>query len=516
MANTSLFKSWLGRGVPDADTVNAEGGVAYALSPRQALAQLSATGCFNQTFYATAMEQLGELAALSAQVEPEFLARAAVYARQRGAMKDMPAVLCAHLSVRSPQLLARVFNRVIDDGRMVRTFVQVVRSGAAGRKSLGTRPKKLVQGWFASRSDEAIFRASVGQSPSLADVVRLARPRPESRSREALYGWLTGRPVEEAALPAVVQTFEAYKRNRSGEVPDVPFQMLTALPLGSAEWTAIARRASWQTTRMNLATFARHGVFGVEGMAQLIAERLRNPEAIRSARALPYQLLAAWGAEQSLPRIVQEALQDAMEVATENVPAVEGSLYILADVSGSMSTPVTGERKGASSKVRCIDVAALFAAALLRRNPRAEVLPFAEAVRHCALNPRDSVFTNATKLAGLGGGGTNCSAPLAKLNRRKVRGSLVVYVSDNQSWVDSGAAAGTATLREWEAFRRRNPGAKLVCIDLQPNTNTQAPERLDILNVGGFSDAVFERVAEFASSGMEPAGLVSAIEQVEL
>ncbi|MFN9977234.1 MAG: TROVE domain-containing protein, partial [Phycisphaerae bacterium] len=38
---------------------------------------------------------------------------------------------------------------------------------------------------------------------------------------------------------------------------------------------------------------------------------------------------------------------------------------------------------------------------------------------------------------------------------------------------------------------------KLICIDLQPNTTTQAPERSDILNIGGFSDAVFNVIAAF-------------------
>jgi len=42
------------------------------------------------------------------------------------------------------------------------------------------------------------------------------------------------------------------------------------------------------------------------------------------------------------------------------------------DVSGSMSCPVTGGRgKGATSKMRCVDVAALVAAAFLRRTPAA-------------------------------------------------------------------------------------------------------------------------------------------------
>ena len=193
-------------------------------------------------------------------------------------------------------------------------------------------------------------------------------------------------------------------------------------------------------TRMNLNTFQRHGVFADAEMVEIIADRLRDPEAIRKARVFPYQLLAAYKtavANTAIPRQITEALQDAMEIATGNVPKIRGTVWIFPDVSGSMQSAVTGYRKGATSAVRCIDVAALVAASVLRRNPLAEVIPFSDSVVPVNLNPRDSVMTNANKLARLPSGGTNCSAPLYELNRRKASGDLIIYVSDNESWVDS-------------------------------------------------------------------------------
>ena len=148
-----------------------------------------------------------------------------------------------------------------------------------------------------------------------------------------------------------------------------------------------------------------------------------------------------------------------------------------------MQSPVTGYRKGASSKVRCIDVAALVAAAFLRKNRNARVLPFEVNVVQVPLNPRDSVMTNAAALAKVGGGGTNCSAPLAMLNKEKSNADLVIFISDNESWADPKANRGTAMMAEWEKLRNRNPKAKLVCIDIVPNTTTQAPDRKDILNI---------------------------------
>jgi len=55
---------------------------------------------------------------------------------------------------------------------------------------------------------------------------------------------------------------------------------------------------------------------------------------------------------------------------------------------------------------------------------------------------------------------------------------------------------------------------KLVCIDLQAYTTTQAPDRDDILNVGGFSDAVFEVVAAFFTG--DSGRFVSEVESVAL
>jgi 60 kDa SS-A/Ro ribonucleoprotein len=127
-------------------------------------------------------------------------------------------------------------------------------------------------------------------------------------------------------------------------------------------------------------------------------------------------------------------------------------------------------------------------------------------------------MTNAAKLAALPSGGTNCSVPLAHLNERGAKGDMIVYVSDNQSWIDApnAKARGTATMVEWSRFKARSPQARLVCIDLQPYGTTQAQERDDILNVGGFSDQVFETVAEFGSGSLAGGHWVSVIESIEI
>ena len=517
MANQTLFATLRGFLIPPTDALNSESAPAYRLAPKQALAQYAATGCFGRTFYATAGEQLESVLELCDSVDPSFVARVAVYSRTQSFMKDMPAFLCAWLSAREARLHEAVFARVIDNARMLRTYIQILRSGVVGRKSLGSAPKRLVREWLASRDEQTLFRSSAGQSPSLSDILKMVHPKPAGPAREAFYGYMLGRPYDAQALPELVAQFERFKAGESLDVPDLPFLLLSALPLARKDWVSIAKNASWQTTRMNLNTFARHGVFDEPGTVSLVAARLRDRELIRRARVFPYQLLAAYrNHDAAVPAEVRDALQDAMELAVEQVPSIQGQVVVCPDVSGSMVSPIMGYRDGSTSAVRCIDVAALVAAAVLRKNRSAMVLPFEQSVVDVKLNSRDSIMTNAERLASIGGGGTNCSAPLRLLNQKKAKADLILFVSDNESWVDQGRAQGTALMAEWSEFRRRNPRARLVCLDIQPNRTTQAAESTDVLNIGGFSDRVFEVISAFASGQLEANHWVARIEAVSL
>ena len=116
--------------LPKATAKNAHGAPAYAYSDAHALAQVAVTGTFGGMFYQSPQEELEYVLDVAEAVEPKFLAQAAIYARQSGYMKDMPAVLLAVLARRDPVLFRAAFGRVVDNGKMLRTFVQVIRSGS--------------------------------------------------------------------------------------------------------------------------------------------------------------------------------------------------------------------------------------------------------------------------------------------------------------------------------------------------------------------------------------------------
>jgi 60 kDa SS-A/Ro ribonucleoprotein len=551
MANMTLFSSIRNR-FQRTDSHNEAGGRAYKFTPKHALAQLAATGCFNGTFYARAESQLDELRKLIDQVDDNvFLAKLAVYSRERAFMKDMPAALLLSLSRRDTELMHRVFDRVVDNGRVLRTLFQMVRSGQFGRVGLSSSLQRAFQRWLNDASVNKLLSASIGNDPSLRDVLRMARPKPQDDARRALFGWLTDKevdkwaPATESHLPAQVQALAAYRRADSAEAQalilgdlSVRWDLLTDAARGPLVWKAIARQMGPQALRMNLNTLLRHEVFlhaggsVDQGMVDYVAERLADTDEIRRSRQFPYQYLAAYlNAQAEIPQKIRTALHKAAEIACGNIPELPGPVVIGVDASASMGSPVTGfQRRGATSKVRCVDVAAVFAAALLRRNPDSIVIPYDTRAFDARVDADDSILSIAERLAAFGGGGTDCSVPLREANKRygNRRFAGVVLISDNESWVYQnrpwgyGHRGATGVLTEWQAFVKNQlrlgghdiPSPKLVCIDIQPYGTTQAPERDDILNIGGFSDAVFNVVSAFLDNDANR--FVAEVESTEL
>lgn len=531
MANKSIFKT---RGAskyiaPQPDCTNRAGGAAYSLTNKAALAQFAVTGTFNSTYYVDAADQLKTVEGLAQSVDSLFLAQLAVYAREEGNMKDMPAYLLATLAARGEtDLVKAIFDRVCAHPKMLYNFVQIIRSGAVGRKSFGTAIKRLIQEWIKGKQGKSLYLASVGHAdPSLADIIKMVHPHPDDEYQQNIFSYILGRDYKEDLLDDDLLTFERLKRGETKQIPDLPFNCLTNCELTSEQWKQVARNMPWNTLRMNLNNLGRKGIFNDDTLVCELAEKLAAADNVRKFNVFPYQLMTAYqNVDGSLPVELRNALQEAMEVAVENVPALPGRTLVAVDCSGSMGSPITGRRANVASKTRCVDVAALIACSLLRKNKSTQVVAF-----DCAgysrrgdtssgisglylpdLSGFDSVLKNANKLAQYGGGGTDCSLPFQYLNQQSKAVDNIILVSDNESW--SGRRGGACA--EWQNYSNKHKNAKLVNIDIQPTNTTQTPEREGkVMNIGGWSDSVFTIVSEFFKR--DPSvNFVKMIEAVEL
>jgi len=509
MVDKKLFSS---SGGPKMPTVkNKAGAKAYDRGDKAALAQYACTGFFGDTYYASGAGQLAAVKELITKVDDEFLAKVAIYARKEAHMKDMPAYALAALSVSNPQLARKIFPVVIDNVKELRTFCQILRSGQAGRTSFGYAMKEEIKK-FLEKDPNWLFRNSVGQSPSLGDIIKMTHPKPATEYHDSLFAYLLGRE-KEGRLPRLVAEYEAFKKNpNKGEVPNLPFQMISSIDMSTETWKEIFRNGGWHFVRMNLNTAKRHGVLDDPEMVKLIAAKLTDEDMIRKSRVFPYQLLMAYLNVQDMPKAIIEALHVALELACNNIPKIEGKVIVAPDISYSMTSRVTGAY---TSRATYAHVAALIAAAIMRTCDDVTVLPFHGRVVRLKLDPFDTVMTNASKIAGACTNGTDLSKPFEYLRKKKAHVDAMIVVSDNMSWMDNNRyARHTGARTEWNKLRGINPKAKCVCIDIEPGRSTQMNEAKDVLNVGGFSDAVFDVMAGFFSG--EGGTWVETIEAIAL
>ena len=114
-------------------------------------------------------------------------------------------------------LFHQAFDRAIDNGRVLRTLFQMIRSGQFGKKSLSSSLQRAFQRWLNTASPEKLLSASIGNDPSLRDVFRMARPTPTDNARRAMFGWLTDKeqskwaPATEADLPEQIRLLVAFR-----------------------------------------------------------------------------------------------------------------------------------------------------------------------------------------------------------------------------------------------------------------------------------------------------------------
>jgi hypothetical protein len=118
----------------------------------------------------------------------------------------------------------------------------------------------------------------------------------------------------------------------------------------------------------NLRNFDEAGVS--KAHAKKVAEIIADPERVKSSRQLPYRYLSAYKAAPSLRW--GQALEEALDLSTANVPKLRGRTLVLVDTSASMQTPLSDR-----SSVHYVEAAALFGVALARSAAKVDLHGFA-------------------------------------------------------------------------------------------------------------------------------------------
>jgi 60 kDa SS-A/Ro ribonucleoprotein len=413
------------------------------------------------------------------------------------------------------------------------------------QRGWGRGLKKAIQLWFKGRKNETLalqlvkYRQREGWS--MKDVLRLAKPVPETEVQGKLFGWTAKKEKAEwakasvapgdKALDFVWATKQAAKFKLLPEKTDwkeaksilieanqatvnklvdlivtyrLPREALPTEALNRVEvWDALLQDMPMTAMIRNLGTMSKIGLLKpLSDAEKLVFQRLTDAERLRGAKVHPIQVLSALrtyasgrgvrsAATWNVSNKIVEALDEAFELSFGAVEPA-GTRHLLGlDVSSSMTG---GEIAGVPGLSPSAATAAL-AVVAARTEPWTAIMGFGKTFRDLGITAKDRIDVATQKVSGLSFGATDASLPMTWALDNKIKVDTFVVLTDSETW-----AGKIQPVQALEKYRQATGiGAKLIVVGMTSSGFTIAdPNDAGMLDVVGFDGATPALMAKFA------------------
>jgi len=473
-------------------TTNLAGGKAYAQDAKHELVNMVLTNLVKDQFYRSADDTLVRLRELLDEVDPKFAAKLAIYARHEMFVRSISHVLAAEVTFRvagpptqakEPSWIPFFIEKVVaraDDISEIASYYMV---------TYGAMPTRLKKGLaLALQNLDGYSLAKYNSNNRLLNVLRLVHPRPT----EALTQLTRG------TLPAP-ETWEV-KLSQAGQSENVEEAKTEA-------WGELvtSRKIGYMALLRNLRNIAQDAP---EVLDEALA-RITFPLEVHRGKQFPVRYLNA-GYEiansdltDPIKRKIINKLEDAIAVAVDNVPELEGNTVIFVDNSGSMHS------YGNIGKATNAEIAAIFAGAMAKKN-NADIIVFSSDAEYVLYNPGDTIFNIASQILGYSEpSATYLGAAISAMTARYDR---IIIFSDMQTWVETThrRASHVQLLDEYE--KKFDVKPYIYSIDLAGYGSTNW-EQGRVVQIAGLNEKIFD-LMEMVEQDRE--ALIHEIERVQI
>lgn len=448
-------------------TENLAGGQAYSQTNELSLVSLLLTSFVNDQFYRDANNTLSELKSLISKIDDkEFVAKSAIYARDKFGMRSITHALAGELTsqLTGKEWAKDFYNKVVvrvDDMTEIMSYYLAYKTNKDNPKFPNSLKKGFAKAFDKFDNYQLAKYKNTNKAVKLVDVVNLVHPTPSVRNQESL-NLLINDKLKSA------DTWES-KLSQAGQMADSE-EDLAQLKADAWQELISNRKIGYFALLRNLRNIITQAPDSVSSACELLVDE----KMIKNSRVLPFRFTKAYEEIEKLPssksvREVQMALNQALDISVNNVPKFDGETLVVMDVSGSMSG-------------RPSEIASLFGAILAKSNS-CDVMTFSTNAQYKSYNPMDSVMTIRNSFR-FSGGGTNFKSIFEKANKKYDR---VVILSDMQGWM--GYYSPSAELAKYKKKYGANPF--VYSWDLAGYGTLQFPES-NVFALAGFSDKVFD------------------------
>lgn len=474
-------------------TTNLAGGEAFEQSPKLAFVSLLLTSFLKDQFYRSKEDVMEDVInGIDKIADKQFVAKAAVYARNEFGMRSVTHIVGAELA-----------NKVKGE-KWMRPFLY----------SLIRRPDDMIETWayYMEKYGKPIpnsMRVAFGKAFSKFDNYQIAKYRMQDKKYKLvdLANYTHPKATEknkEAIAQLVADKLKASdtwnaELSKGGRKDEEDFKAKVWEKLfaeNNVPYFALVR---------NLRNIAQDAPDLIDKACEL----LENEEAIKKSLLFPFRFVTAVKQLQTdginEPRIYK-SLNIALETSMNNVPKFDGRTLVVVDHSGSMDS------NGASKQLSNFEIGALFGVILAKTNG-ADFIYFGDDAKYAAFNPMDSTPTLISYLAKLNDGdsevrvghGTNFHSIFETANKAYDR---ICIFSDMQGWVEFDAPTGS--FNDYKKRVGANP--KIYSFDLTGHGTMMFPED-GVYCLAGFSDKIFSLMKLMES---DKKAMLTAIESVKL
>lgn len=564
MAKFNLFRK-----KTNTDSTNHMGEECFTLSDRESLVSRVMTTFLSSegSYYEKGGSEMKEIIALMDRVEPEFIAKLAIYTRNEGNLRSVSHLLAARLAkyLSGEEWAKRFYNRIVvrpdDMSEILACYAYL--NGKKG-KDISKIPNAMKRGFKSvlERLDAyQIDKYKMGRREiSLVDLVNLFHPKVNEKNAEAYRRLMKGESLKGLYDSKILEK----------EMSDAGQNALTGEEKMKAKHDAIASvvdNASGMPI-MNLIRNLRNIILYAPDKVDEVCRQLHNADKIENSRLLPFRFASAYGevekmvypgSEENMNHVgidaggadieevefnriktnVLMALEDAIQISCErNIPKLEGSVSVLVDHSGS----VRGDGGGSSrvspfSSVRTAMIGNLFGCMMAFRQDDVYLGLFGDKLIEVPIDRKLSILDMNMRSYRMGaecGGGTETGIYdyfRAVVRKNKKVDNIIVfsdcqigneYTKNYGNWgkftpwygIDSNDRGGNFQ-NLYNKFRKINPKAKVIVVDIKSYGNTVFPfdTVYGIQNLTGWSDRIFSQIDGFTKGY---ATTIKAIEAIEL
>lgn len=494
---------------------NSAGGYVFQVSDQEQLERFLLLGAEGGTYYAK--EQ--ELVVANAKSIIKLIQKDGVtvvqtvvdFAMNRKAPRAdagifVLALVTKYGDAQAKKLAYNSIVRVCNTATQLFTFLGNIKNLRGWSRGL----RKGVANWYETKDEKNLsyqlvkYRQRNGYTHR--DALRLSHPKIKDTRINSLLSYAVGKTEGLNVDNELIQTFTMAQSVKEGK------DLISLINAGGLTWEMIPTELLNDKSVLeallnfmpltalirNVNRYSYNGMTeGLNDTVKKIVARFGNKEEITKARIHPVMVINSmktylqghgdkgsktWKANQ---RIV-DAMVGMYETAVSAVESTNKNILIGVDVSGSMSTAVSGMTMSASQ------IAQVLAVTILKSENNADMVWFDTNIRPATFGKRtaiDDVLKHAPN-----GGGTDCAQPILLALKNKLQLDAIIILTDNETW-----AGSTHAKTALDTYRKTiNPNIKVIEVALVSNPHTNFPaDDKNILRVVGFDNSVIELINKF-------------------